>query len=182
MRKAMRRTIVPFTVGAALVSGFAMAAWSPVTDFVAGGGKTAQAKHLEASAQVNDELWPGTCSGISFSLTNTNPRPIKLTGVGLNGMPTTAVTPNTVGIEPLIAPGTLAGQVIAAGETKGFTIPEVVCLDPNSPTTNQGKAFTVALKANFEIVPGNGRSGLGTPTPPNNQLPVGQVPGGQLGG
>jgi hypothetical protein len=181
MRKVMRRTIVPFTIGAALTSGFAMAAWSPVTDFIAGGGKTAQAKHLEASAQVNDELWPGTCSGISFSLKNPNPRPIMLTSVGLNGSSATVVTPNTVGIEPLIAAGALAGEVIAAGETKDFTIPEVVCLDPNSPTTNQGKAFTVALRANFEIVPGNGRSDLGTPTPPNNETPVGQGPGNKVG-
>jgi hypothetical protein len=84
-----RRRFIALTVAVAAlgVSGLVFAAWltSGSGSGYAKAGTSEALSTLDASASTSATLYPGATGGVTLTISNPNPFPVRVTGVSLNG-------------------------------------------------------------------------------------------------
>ena len=167
-RTISRRIGVPFVAGAALVGGFAFAAFTPIGGFFAD-GQTASTEDLTSSnAHMAGVLWPGECNPVTFTLSNPNPRAVEITSAEQHGETGGGINaPEFIRevVHSNIGPNALVGERIAANDSRTFTVDDAVCLSANATGNTparifdaqglQDRDFTVVELFRTKIVPGN---------------------------
>jgi hypothetical protein len=142
-----KRFLVGFvvvTVGASIGSAFAM--WTS-TGTGSGNAKARTATTVTVNAVTGTaDLYPGSVGDVHFTLTNTNPYPIKFTQMAAGSITSSAPVACLATLVDVddVASG-LDLQVAANATSASQLIDAVVHLDATAPDGCQGVVFTIAL-------------------------------------
>lgn len=157
-RRPLRLVMIPAAVGASLVGGFALAAFT-LSGSVEAHGKVATPTSPTAIAHISS-LWPGECSDVSVTFTNGNDEPVVIDTIA--GTITQQPGPGDlgqgkdhgIGNDPVVwraSPQALQGQQIPASDSGSFTIPDAVCLSSKAGNEIEGKDVAASVAFGFHI-------------------------------
>lgn len=166
MNKNIKRAgIVGGVVSAAVVGGIAFAAFTTTGNFGAAGQVHNAPVALDAAGGQIETLYPGGCSDVTVTFSNSNDHAAKVDattlasgsaiGATLNGATSNllAWNPNTGAV---LTPAVVAaGQAftVPAGGQASFTLPNLLCLDGDA--TNAVAGQTVAISGHVPFVLAN---------------------------
>ena len=148
MRKPPARRLAVTT---ALVLG-SLGASVAVAQWTTGGTGTSQASARSAVAltvtarTATADLYPGFTAGdVYFTVTNTNPYPVSLTGATFSTVTSSDTTACPSANVTVLASKPGLSLAVAAGATVDHVIADVVTMSAAALDGCQGKAFTIAL-------------------------------------
>lgn len=153
-RTTLKLVVVPAVVGAALVGGFAAAAFT-LSGTVEADGKVATPASPTATAQIAT-VWPGECADVSVTFANGNDRPVVIDDIrgSITRQPSDSGRHQDQGggNDPVVwrgAPDALNGREVPADGSATFTIHDAVCLSTKAGSSVAGDdiAATIAFDA-----------------------------------
>ena len=156
-RRSLRLLVIPAAIGASLVGGFALAAFT-MTGTVEADGSVATPTSPTATAHIAP-LWPGECSDVSVTFSNDNDQPVVIDTISgaITRQPGTDDAPGTApdaGSRLVVwqgAPSALQDRRIPAGGSASFTIHDAVCLSGAATNEVEGKDVTASVGFTFHI-------------------------------
>lgn len=114
---------------------------------------------------TTDALWPGSCSAVSFSFKNDNPKAVVIDNTngsyvhGASG-DSSAESKSLYSHAKWQADDSgLAGTVVAAGDEVTLTIPGAVCVSPDITNADQGQQVFSTVVINSHVQAGTDYKG-----------------------
>lgn len=157
-RRPLRVLVIPGAIGASLVGGFALAAFT-MTGSVEADGTVATPTSPTAVAHIAT-LWPGECADVSVTFTNDNDQPVVIDSIDgrITRQPSAGNLgkgkDHGVGNDPVVwhaAPTALQDREIPAGGAASFTIPDAVCLSGKVGNEVAGSDVTASVDFGFHV-------------------------------
>lgn len=159
--RSLKLVVMPAVVGAALVGGFAAAAFT-MSGSVEADGKVATPTSPTATAQIAT-LWPGECADVTVTFANANDRPVVIDGIrgSITQQPGAGAHDRHQDQGPgndLVGwrgdPDALDGRQVPADGSATFTIPGAVCLSTRADGSVQGDDVAATITFDSHIPDG----------------------------
>jgi len=158
-----RRRVGTLAIGLAIFLGasVAFAAWTTNSEPWAA-GSTATADHpVVSNAHVVGALYPGYCNDVELTVTNNNPVAVTVTGLGNQGFRnpknSAGATDNRLldFLTQADKGNALNGEVINAGATRTFNVPNAVCLSSQTDDARQTATFEAGYAVAYVLATGS---------------------------